>query len=267
MPTLNQLFKITSYKFGISFLVAGVVSTGLSLFLISQILAIIGLGLIFWGALLFFVTPTHYIDGTLLENTAFSSYSLIDRIISDLKVEGKGYYIPPYPKDVFLPEHLKGLKDTVVFVPKEDTTEMPALEEIANSKFEGSRPKGVFLNAPGAELLDQIEKKARIDYSKISTEELFELLPNLITNNLALANEITLFKKDEEIRLILKDSVYQKLYSLERGLKCIYQIGCPIASSVACALAKSTGKRVYLQGLKTSSETHSTLITFRIVQG
>jgi hypothetical protein len=264
--TRKNLLMVTSYRFGVAFLAAGILSIGFSLFASSQVLAIIGLGLTFWGALFFFVTPTRYIESALMENTAFSAYLLIDRIISGLAVEGKGYYIPPYPKDVFLPEHLKGLKDAVVFVPKEDTLEMPALEEIAKSKFEGSKPQGVFLNAPGAELLAQLENKAKVDISKISKEELFELLPTLITNNLVLANEINLFQKDEEIRLTIRDSVYQKLYSLERGLKCVNLIGCPIASAVACALAKNTGKRVFLQGVRTSIETHTTLITYRLVQ-
>jgi hypothetical protein len=267
MTTQNKLFRITSYKFGIAILAAGILSILISLLATSQVLALIGLGLIFWGALFFFITPTRYIESALLEETAFSTYLLIDRIISDLEVEGKGYYIPPYPKDVFLPEHLKGLKYTVVFVPKEDTVEMPALEEIAKAKFQGSKPEGVFLNAPGAELLVQLEKKAGVDVSKISTEELFDLLPNLITNYLSLANEINLMQKDEEIRLMIRDSVYQKLYSLERGLKCVAVIGCPIASAVACALAKSTGKRVFLHGLRTSTETQTTYLTFRVVQG
>jgi hypothetical protein len=257
--------SITSNKIGITFLVAGILLMGFSLFVNSQILALIGLGLTFWGALFFFITPTRYIESALLEETAFSAYLLIDRIILNLEVEGKGYYIPPYPKDVFLPEHLKGLKDAVVFVPKEDTLEMPPLEEIAKARFEGSKLKGVFLTAPGSELLDHLEKKSRVDLYKVTKDELLELLPDLIINQ-ALANEIKLFEKDEEIRLTLRDSVYQNLYSLERGLKSAGLLGCPIASAVACALAKSTGKRVFLQGLRTSIETHTTMITFRVVQ-
>jgi hypothetical protein len=143
---------------------------------------------------------------------------------------------------------------------------MPPLEEIAKAKFEGSKPKGIFLTAPGAELLDQLEKKSKVDLTKVTKDELFELLPDLIISHLALANEINLFQRDEEIRLTIRDSTYQNLYSLEHGLKSVSLLGCPLASAVACALAKSTGKRVFLQGVRASVETHSTMITFRVVQ-
>jgi hypothetical protein len=138
---------------------------------------------------------------------------------------------------------------------------------MAESKFVGSKVKGIFVCAPGSAILDQLEKKSKVDLSKVNKEELFEILPNLFINNLALANEISLSQKDEEIRLMLKDSAYQNLYSRQFGLKSIILIGCPIASAVACALAKSTGKRVVLQSLKIGLETKIIMITFRIVQG
>jgi hypothetical protein len=265
--TQRSPFAITNNRIGVVFLAVGVLSLGFSVFAGSQILALIGLGLAFWGALFFFITPARYVDRSLLESTAVSSYTTIDRIISEQKITGKGYYIPPYPKDVFLPEHLSGLKDSIVFVSKEDTVEMPAIDEIAESKFEGIKTKGIFISAPGAALLDQLEKKSKVDLSKVNKEELFESLPNLIINHLSLANEIILNQKDEEIRLTLRDSAYQNLYSRELGIKSISILGCPIASAVACAVAKNTGKRVVLQNLKTGVETRTTMITFRVVQG
>jgi hypothetical protein len=260
-------FNVISNRIGIIFLVAGIFSIGFSVFANSEILALIGLGLTFWGALFFFITPNRYVERVLLESTAFSAYATIDRMMTDLKVSGKGYYIPPYPKDVFLPEHLKGLKDAIVFIPKEDTSEMPAIEEIAESKFEGNKTQGIFIIAPGAALLEQIEKKSKLDLSKFSKAELYESLPNLIINNFSLANEVILRQKDEEIQLILRDSAFQNLYSRELGLKSISLLGCAIASAIACALSKSAGKRIVLKAMKGSIDTHLLILNFLLMEG
>src|SRR3989304_6704819 len=109
-----------SSKIGVVFLISGISSLIFSIYSESQILALIGLGLTFWGVLFFLLTSVRYVEGSLLNSTAVASYSTIDRIIKDFKYTGKGYYIPPYPRDVYLPEHLKGLKDTVVFISAEN---------------------------------------------------------------------------------------------------------------------------------------------------
>ncbi|MEM2130722.1 MAG: hypothetical protein QXZ70_09010, partial [Candidatus Bathyarchaeia archaeon] len=90
----------------------------------SSVLAFIGLGLTFWGGLFLFASPVKYVKRSLLDFTAASTYNTLDRIIGNLKLESKSYYIPPYPKDAYLPEHLTGLKEAVVFV--SNTDKMPS---------------------------------------------------------------------------------------------------------------------------------------------
>jgi hypothetical protein len=81
-----------------------------------QIAAFIGLGLTFWGAIFALARSGKYVESSLLDATAKFAYSTIDRMINDLKFNGQGYYIPAFPKDVYLPEYLKNLKEPVVFI-------------------------------------------------------------------------------------------------------------------------------------------------------
>lgn len=103
-------------KIGIAFIIPGVLALIFSILNDSSILAFIGLGLTFWGALFFFIKPERHVHESLLDLTAISIYTTVDRIIKDLKIERNGYYIPPYPKDVYIPEHLKSLKEAIVLI-------------------------------------------------------------------------------------------------------------------------------------------------------
>ena len=267
LKSTRRLGTAVSSRIGIAFLASGISSLVFSVYSESQILAFIGLGLTFWGVLFFLLTTLRYVEGSLLNSTAVASYSTIDRIIKDVKYTGKGYYIPPYPKDVYLPDHLKGLKDTVVFISAENDAVMPSIEEMAEGKFLVEKPKGMLVAPPGLGLLTQIEKEMNVDYTKIGLSELCEVLPRVILENFGLAKDIIMTLEENQVNLKILDSIYKNLYSAENNLKSISVLGCPIASTVACVLAKVSGKAVAIQKHKVSPDGLTIEVWYRIGQG
>jgi hypothetical protein len=243
---LKKVKGIPSGKIGISFIIPGILALIFSILHDSTILAFVGLSLTFWGALFFFVRPLRYVQSSLLDSTAISTYTTIDRIVRDLKFKGKSYYIPPFPKEVYLPEYLKGLKETVVFI-SADTGGMPSIEELAKSKFFVKNPNGICVVPPGLGLLIQLEKELRMDITKLQLDELFERLQPIIVENLQLAKEVEIKLEDNQIHVKVFDSAYKNLYTAEENLKSIHSLGCPLVSALACAIAKATGKMTIIQ--------------------
>jgi hypothetical protein len=233
-----------SSKIGIGFLVSGalllVVSYGTS----STVLAFIGLGLTFWGALFLFTRPVKFVRGTLLDSTAIASYTTIDRMIQDLDYKGKPVYVPPYPKEAYLPDYLKGLKEMTVFIPAEDVVAMPTIEEMAKKQFLLKNPKGICIAPPGYGLVSSLEKELQTEFTQINMDRFYTSLPTVIVNNLELAKEVEMNPEGNLIHVRIVDSVYQDLYSNEYGFRSIHSIGCPLTSAIACALAKTTAKLV-----------------------
>lgn len=236
---------LPSGKIGWAFIIPGALALILSVMNNSSVLAFIGLGLAFWGALFYFVKPVKYVKSSLLDSTAVSTYKTVDRIVKDLKIKGKGYYVPPYPKDVYLPEHLKGLKEAVVFV--SDADKMPSIEDLAKSKFILENPGGICVSPPGLGLLASFEKELGKDAAKLQLNELCESLPQVIVESLQLAKETEMKEKGVEVYLKLQDPAYRSLYSARENLKSIQFLGCPIVSAMVCAIAKSTGKMVTIK--------------------
>ena len=212
----------------------------------SAVLAFIGLGLTFWGALFLFARPIKFVKSTLLDSTAISSYTTIDRMIQDLNYKGKPIYIPSYPKEAYLPEYLKGLKEMIVFIPAEDIITMPTIEEMAHMEFLLENPKGICIAPPGYGLISLLEKELRTEFTKIDLERFCSSLPSIIVKSLELAKEVEIAPENDRIHATLVDSAYKDLYSPEQGLKSVHSIGCPLTSALAGALAKTTAKTVII---------------------
>ena len=261
---LQKRNRLPSAKIGIAFITFGALALILSILKNSQILAFIGLGLTFWGALFLFIMPVKFVKSELLHSASISTYSTIDRIINDLKLKGRSYYIPPYPKDVYLPEHLKGLKEMTVFLSADTNSFMPSIEDMAKSKFLLGNPNGICISPPGLGLLIQYEKELRTDLTKMELDNLLDVLPSLITESIPLAKEAEIEKTNGKIKLKILDSIYNDLYT-KHGLKSVHLLGCPLVSSIACAIAKSTGKIVTIERGRTSLEGELIEIWYKLI--
>jgi len=254
-------------RVAIVFLFSGVFSLIFSVFYGSQIMAFIGLGLVLWGVLFLLLRPGKCVESSLLESTAASEYSTIDRIIKDFKYQGKGYYIPPYPKDARLPEHLKGLKDMVVFLSAENDAGTPSIEDMVEGRFLLVKSKGALVTPPGLGLLTQIEKQLPRDFTAMDLGELCEVLSRFFAEDFNMAKAVEMNLLENEANLKLSESLYQSFYQAENPYRSISLLGCPIASAVACALAKASGKIVAIQKQTSSPDGLTIEVWYRFLQG
>ncbi len=225
---------------------AGALSLAYSVLFNMQVAAFAGLGLTFWGAIFALAKNGKYVESSLLDSSARSTYSTIDRVVNDLKYKGQGFYIPAYPRDVIIPEYLKNLKEPVVYI-SESFDGTPSVDELAAGKFLSAKSNGIFLTAPGAGIMAQIEKQLRIDLSKISVEELSEVLPKSLTETFNLARTAEMHVLPDGVRFKAMGVVYESLYKPDYKSKGMSIMGCPVVSAVASALAKASGKTVTIK--------------------
>jgi hypothetical protein len=266
LRSFRKIRRTIPFTIAVLLLVLGALSLVFSIYSKSQVLAFIGLGLTFWGVLFLLVRPVKYVEGSLLYVAAMSEYLTIDRIVREFTCNEKGYYIPAYPKDAYLPEHLSGLKDAVVFIPAGGSEGTPSIQEMAEGKFLLTKPEGVLVTPPGLWLISQVEKQLRQDFTKIKLEEVFETLPRFLTQDFNLAKEMEMSLSENEVNLKIFDSLYQSLYRLEKMPSSVSFLGCPLASAVACAIAKSLGKIVTIQKQTLSPDGLTLEVRYRFVQ-
>jgi hypothetical protein len=250
---------------GAIFLIFGVLSIILSIFLSSQILTFIGLGVTFWGAIFILVTPQKRFEGSFLETVTVPEYMTIDRILTDLNSRGEAYCIPPLSKNINLPEHLTGFKKMAAYIPAAEATGELPIEELGKGHFQIERPKGVLITPPGFGIIDRLEQKRDTIFEKITIDELMETLPKLL-NDFSFAKEISMARNENEITLKVVGSLYKNLYSKKYDLRSVFILGCPIINAAACAIAKSSGKLVSVKRIDISPIGNIITSTYTIIQ-
>jgi hypothetical protein len=138
---------------------------------------------------------------------------------------------------------------------------------MAKGTFISNNPKGALMTPPGSGILTQIEEKSKVDFTKIELNDLSTVLPPLILQDLNLAKEMAIELKGDLVHLKIIDSLYKNLYSRRNSLKSVELLGCPISSAVACALAKTSGRTVFIQKQSVSLDGFALDVWYHITEG
>ena len=233
----------------------GVASMISSLFYSSTILALIGLGLTFWGVVLLYTRPHPYVRSDLMDSTALSSFRTIDRVMTGLGYREKGVYIP-----VGNPEKV------IVLVPSEPLTRIPKPQEILERTFL-ENPKGVIITPPGLSLAALIEKELAADFEKLTLHDLSKRLARPLVENLEVAQDFDMNVNGEHVEVKMVDSIYTNFCSqLRRTTKYASSLGCPICSAIACILAMVTRRPVSFEQEEFSPDRRTLKASYRIIK-
>ena len=106
-----------------------------------------------------------------------------------------------------------------------------------------------------------------MDITKIKLAEICTILPTIIIQDLNLTNEMAMELKEDQVHLKMYDSLYKNLYSTRSNLTSVNLLGCPIASAVACALTKTSGKTVTIKKHQVSPDGLAIDVWCSIMQG
>jgi len=240
-------------------LLSGAIALITSVLYSSSILAFIGLGLTFWGALILYIRPAKYVKASLLDYTVISSLETVDQIITDLNYKGKAIYLPP--------RYIKDLKGGKVFIPSKENLSIPPAEEIAEEKVFLKNPKGICLNPPGVALANLYENKLRKSFIEVDLNYLQNNLPKLFIEDLEIAEDLEIKIEGNIVKTKITGSIIKDLCNETRELPNICgSIGCPLCSSIAIALTRSTGKPLIIEKTEASEDGETIEATFRLLE-
>jgi len=225
----------------------------------SSTLAFIGLGLTFWGILLLYIKPTKYIRSELLDSTAISTLTNLDKLLTDLKYQGTPVYTSP--------RTLKELGAAVIFIPATTEAALPSIEEIAEDKVLLKNPNGIRLTPPGLALASLVEKEMGIDLSTADINYLQNNLAKVLIEDLEIAEGFEIEANKNNIHVKIKTPIYKDLCNEVRKLPNICpSIGCPLCSSIACILTRVTNKPVVIEKEEPSEKATVIDIFYRIIE-
>jgi hypothetical protein len=256
-PRTIGLPKLTSWLL----LFFGTLALIISIIYVSQILAFIGLGLIFWGTILLYITPEEYAKAIILDATTIALLTSIDRIIKDGNYTGKAVYLPP--------RYLKDFESSKAYLTKEKTATLPSPEQTQQQEDKGIllNPDSILLTPPGAELVKLFEKTLGTSFTKVDLRFLENNLPKLFIEDLELAENTEIQTESGKIKVKMENIAYRNIINQLKKLTDITNLlGCPASSAIACALAKATGKPIQIEKYQISEDGNTVTVEYRIVE-
>jgi hypothetical protein len=240
-----------------AFLVFGAIALISSIIYESAILAFIGLGLTLWGGLFLFIKPVRYVRADLLNSTVVSSLRAIDKILTELSYSGKGIYLPP--------GRLNELKEVSLFIPKKSGALMTKFNETVKEKLL-INTDGMLIIPTGQALLNVYESKLKTDLSKVNLNYLESELPKLLIEDLELLEDLEISAHEDNVHVKMVDSIYGSLCGqVKNYTDMCSRLGCPLCSSIACALAKVTGKLVVIEKNEFSKDRKIVEIWYKLI--
>ena len=259
-------------------LASGLIALAVSIIYESSILAFVGLGLTFWGPLLLYISPEKLVKQILLDSTIIPSLANLDQILTQLKYQGKGIYLPP--------KYFKDFETTKIFISKNKNTKLPTPEEIQpqGDKIFLRNPEAALISPPGLSLSKLFEKTLGTNFTKVDLKYLQQNLWKLFIEDLEIAEDLEMQTKDGEVSIETSESVFTtKKYKIirvkitnpvftdvckeARKLSRICgAIGCSICSAVACALTKATGNPVIIENTDVSEDGKTIEADFQLLE-
>jgi hypothetical protein len=268
-------------------LISGLATLTASVFYSSSTLALIGLGLTFWGALLLYIRPEEYTRKTILNATVLPVLATLNQMIRELNYKGEAVYLPP--------RYFANPESTKIYIIKQSARELRAKQKVAGiplpeliQKYENRliirKTEGLLLTPPGAELTKIFEKKLGTSFTKVDLEYLQRKMPRLFTEDLEIAenleieilpgyvaaseSDLSSFLQAEYYRVHVKitDPICREICEeSNRPVGVCGKIGCPICSSIGCALTKATGAPVIIESAQTSKNEKTVEVTYGIL--
>ena len=241
----------------------GTAILSLSIIYSSSILALIGLGLLFWGVIFTYITTTEYVRKVLFDTSLKAQQETLNRIVEKLEYKGETVYLPP--------QFFNATNIYKAYISKGKLKRIPTAKMMPRQKpdFLIARitdPQAVLVTPPGVELTQLFEKTLEKDFITTSLQDLQRYLPEVIVDELEVTPYFDMVIENDLVRVSIDDSNF-RIPEAETELSSLYFFfDTPIICAIACIFAKSTGLPVTIQKLKTESKGKVVTINYRILQ-
>lgn len=240
----NNPIKNPYRKTAITLTALGIILIIVSLFFEIPILAVISIGIIFWGIIFAFAKTSDVVSTELLNFSFSSTPTVMDKIIQTQNFE-KGVYIPPR---YFANANEGG----VLLLHRGEETRK--IEEIAKDKELSLSSEEYYGAFPGMGLVNFLEEKLSIDLTMKGIKFLEDTLMKIFQEQ-GIAEDIQIKTDGDVAHFRVINPVYGtgcEEVRRHQSFVCTY-IGCPFCSALAYALAKATGKIVLIERNELSS--------------
>jgi hypothetical protein len=230
----------------------------------SLILTFIGLGLILWGVLIIYMSPSRHVRAELLTSISSTMHKSVDNLVTYMGFTGEVVY--------FHPKSMTGLGQGYIFIPHyaanidgNSKLKMDALNLLPYNS-ESTVPqifldsKGMFLAAPAQGILDLLERELGANLATVNLDFIQRALPKLLIEELKLVDDMSIEESDtgDIVMRVAGGPCIDICHFVNSETRLGNHLGCPLCSVLALVISKVKGKPVSIQGTAFADNTIST---------
>ena len=218
--------------------------------------ALIGIALIFWGALLSYIKPIRFIKKDLLDSTIIDPLKYIDKLLNELEFKGTPIYIPFKTQ--------KGIKSATIFIPRSDSSRLPEYEELLTDKIIMNNPIGIKMTPPGLGIYRLIENELKTDFSSVKFNYIENNLEKTLVDGLEIVKEFKIQYNNLIVQVELRETIFDEFSEDLEDLSILRKIGDPLISALACIFTISADSPVHIEEIKRESNQKIIHILYKI---
>jgi len=245
---------------GVSLVVFGVLTALASAVIGAANLAGLGLASFLIGLLLVYLQSQASFAPELVEASALSSLSNLERILRELAPETKALYLKIEDR----------LDVPMVFLPLEENpappSELSLRDEDRFLLIDSDDPHrtGLLLEAPGASLLALMEKESGVSFIDLRQEDFLDTLKSGMVESLAVAADVKGTVTQQGVKFSIKDGALARLSrSVARSAPNVAsRLGCLICSAAICATVKAVKSDMILEEAVHQPMYHTVILKF-----
>lgn len=252
---------------------------------LAGLMGVIGLFLVVSGTVLTLLTQNRYVASNLAGDAALTTCLQYQHILEHYDCKGQGVHIPNSTNG--------GIR---VYVPIEENGSgtlhnggtqlnggeplnnnhgvmIPPLEEFHNVKLfvkngmNGASQEGLLLLPMGLSLLERFERELNVDFSRVKTEEVPELLELVLKKKLEIVEDMKIGLGNPSLKVTLHNSIFFDFCKSIRD-RCptiCEKVGCPVCSAIATVLCKNTHRCVMIRHVDVDEKRKVQKITFELL--
>jgi hypothetical protein len=222
---------------------------GVSVWSDRTIFAFIGLGLIFVGALPLYLGRQGDVQTSLVGPAYFDSLQSL---------------VPSDSHVIYSISHGEGTRQLGAYLIGSEQSLTQNFPPGSNRPIRTSSVKTIA--APGMTLLLELERALGVDFSEVRLSYLISRIPKALTEDMKLAKHASFENNGDLFQIRILDSPFtEACESASRLGPPLDSLGCELCSSIALALAKSSGRPVTIQDTVVSLQGGQIQTTYRLL--
>ncbi len=196
---------------------------------------VLGAGATFLGIYAAAMSTERYVKAETIVSSCAAGLENLDRILTELRIEGRGIYLPK--------SHVGNPR---VFIPASTKeTALPDLRGDPTFLTGTAGPAGLLISPPGHRLCTLLEEELELELDGLEPGTFSTLIPPLLSQGLGLAGSVEI--DEEQMTFSISSPFCSELCSL--GMKSCRQVGCPLCSCISEGLSRSLAMPLRIESL------------------